>query len=1233
MMTELQVLVGQRKVIRKKVTDCVNKSDIYLTLSQTNKLSEKGLLLSYQSKLTDLNAQILAHRFSDKIEEAELDAELTACQEYFDKIESCLPLLVVNRETNQSSNLPDVARSLLKQPTAPLPKFCSGDGEDFLRFITEFESTTNAFKYPDRDLLLLLKQQVEGRAKHLLSSLESDKQHYKDAKELLISAFASDDIRKNSTIKKVVDLHLKDGDDPFLFISKLRTICEAIKTLSIDADEFVRYFAWNGLNERFRRHLIQITAKTHPSLDDITSKFFMACERYETEERTTKGVKGKISQNEKELKSRSPKETVNFAAKAETEDSKSSYSPNCSLCLKLGNVDTSHFIHKCTKFPSPADKVQFLKSQHGCVKCARFNHTASDCHFRFKKRCSNCRSWHMNYLCISESSSSKQHFAKQRNSETPQEVNSGVATMPNSHSGSILPTFSFSIDGSNDIYRGLKDSGSQTTFITSKLAKLNNFKVIHSDVKLTVNGFNGDKEYCTIFVEVPIKIGDKSFVIPALVVPYINIALRLPMLGKIVEGLRSKGMVLADKSLSSDSQMIDNIQLLLGTDAAHCLTGKDVVFGDVNPSVFIESHAGIMLAGNVDLMLKNLEFLNGKPKALHSVSDCRTNYHTLHVYSSSFLLNTKVDILAENDHESEFKVNCSLSVVNDKGKLLENKLQQATDEILESECEFYLNCDQNVYNDDSTDLNNQLVDFTLKNIQRKADGRVEVPLLWNGKVSHLLSKNERLSKLILRSNLKRFLKHGHLQLVDQTIKEQVNLGIIEPIHDLDVYKAENPQYAFMPHMAIFKPERESTKCRIVFLSNLKDSVNNALSHNQCMFSGPTLNQKLSSSFLHLRFDRKILLFDLKKAFNQLSLSENDQSKLLFFWYKNAVQGDFSLVAFKNVRLSFGLRCSPFLLMMALYYILVLQPSEDSRLSELKKTVYSLIYMDNGAITAESLEELYWSYKQLPDIFKPYKFDIQQLVTNEITLQEEIDKDTGNSTPLTNKLFGLTWDRNTDEIFTRPICLNSDAKTKRSILQTIASQFDIFGFNMPLFNRCRLFMHKLQCQKNLGWDQVLAPELQREWQNICKQTNRAPPIKVSRYIGPRDGTYNIIGFSDASREIYGCVIYLQHIETGMLSFIHAKNRLVNKQLKYKSMPSLELNALSLGVACAMDIYKDLSGTSCLKPIKIKEIVLYTDSLCALHWLNSASLKLEKMNKHSAFVLNRINNIQRMCDFFQ
>ena len=264
-------------------------------------------------------------------------------------------------------------------------------------------------------------------------------------------------------------------------------------------------------------------------------------------------------------------------------------------------------------------------------------------------------------------------------------------------------------------------------------------------------------------------------------------------------------------------------------------------------------------------------------------------------------------------------------------------------------------------------------------------------------------------------------------------------------------------------MPIFKADRDTTKCRIVFLSNLKEGHSTlSLSHNLRMFPGPILNQKLSSAFLHLRFDKKLLIFDLKKAFNMLTLGDNDQARLLFHWFRNVRQGNYSLVAFKNIRLSFGLRCSPFLLMMSLYYILVVQPAADPRIADLKKLIYSLIYMDNGAITAADSEELTWAYSQLKGIFDPYRFDIQQVVTNDSSLQVEVDGICDVTTPSTNKLFGLAWDRESDEIFTKEICLNSSANTKRLIFQTIASQFDIFGFNLPLFNRCRLFLHALQC---------------------------------------------------------------------------------------------------------------------------------------------------------------------------
>ena len=407
----------------------------------------------------------------------------------------------------------------------------------------------------------------------------------------------------------------------------------------------------------------------------------------------------------------------------------------------------------------------------------------------------------------------------------------------------------------------------------------------------------------------------------------------------------------------------------------------------------------------------------------------------------------------------------------------------------------------------------------------------------------------------------------------------------------------------------------------------------SLSHNQCMYPGPPLNQKLSSALLHLRFDEKLLTYDLKKAFNMLSLGEGDQAKLLFLWYRNVKKGDFTIVTYQNIRLSFGLRPSPFLLMIALYYILIIDTNNDeAQLLELKKLMYSLLYMDNGAISSNDAESLAWAYGRLSDIFAPYKFGIQQLITNDISLQKKIDLEMNIETPVTNKLFGLTWDRIQDEIFTRPLSLNANANTKRTLLKTIAAQFDIYGFNMPLLNRSRLFMHRLQCQKNLGWDQPLSQECIREWKNITKQANAAPPIRIDRYVGPRNGSYKLIAFTDASHTLYGVVVFLLHIDSGRLSFVQAKNRMVNSQLNRKSIPSLELNAIALGVETLVELQRDLAGSSCVKPINITELQVYTDSLCALHWLNASSCKLEKMQKHTVFVRNRIGNIHKLCERF-
>ena len=61
---------------------------------------------------------------------------------------------------------------------------------------------------------------------------------------------------------------------------------------------------------------------------------------------------------------------------------------------------------------------------------------------------------------------------------------------------------------------------------------------------------------------------------------------------------------------------------------------------------------------------------------------------------------------------------------------------------------------------------------------------------------------------------------NHLDLIEDLFKEQLSLGIIEKLDNLNEFMIEHPKCRFLPHMPIIKLSRETTKCRNVFLSNL-----------------------------------------------------------------------------------------------------------------------------------------------------------------------------------------------------------------------------------------------------------------------------------------------------------------------------------------------------------------------------------------------------------------------------
>ena len=814
----LKLLIGTRKHKRKFVTETFNKKSSFSSMNETDRLTLKNRLNDTNNILSELNNNIQDLKFVDSFEESELENELSECDSYDLKIQQCLVLLVERHtQINQdvvSTNLNN-ARSLLKSPTAPLPKFSGDEGEDLHKFFNEFETTISKFNYTDYDKLLLLKQQLSGRAAILINSLDIKTKGFSQAKELLEKALASRDLQIFNIVKQISQIKLSKSDDPFIYMSKMTNLIENVKDLNIDVDCILQYFFWNGLNDDFKSKLTQIVNKSKPSLKEIQDNFFEASDRYLQDINNVQGVSDK-----------SLKEVTGLAANVSYNEKKSKV---CTICVKL-NENSDHSLSKCQNFKSNESKLKQLKFLDGCVKCGNTNHAADRCRFRLNSKCFSCQGWHMTFLCPSVKSNSqvnlksekqekildKSKGTKEKSKVENKNTSNNLVIFSESwksesSDGLILPTFVCLINGTQ--VRGFKDGGCQSNFISEKLAKSLQLKVIKENVSLSIKGINVQKNYDTKLLELNLQLGGKIFNIEAYCLPSININLDLPDLTGVASKFLSKNFKLADTMLTSSRDKIDNIEFILGVQSAYCLPETEIVFGNSGNSVYSESPIGTILKGNIDKLKQDLNFLDRKQDKDISCKVIKNAFA-----AGTDIINLKPD--TEIDKCKNIDKFNDISV--DVGEtLVESDLLRATEGVLKYYSEYYIGKDFNNYEDLKSDLNERLIEQTLDWTVRDADGRLIMPLMWNNKVSHLLGKNYNLAKSILRSVTNKLdLNSEKMKLINDVFKTQEKSGIIQRIENLNEFMIENHEYSFLPFMGIFKLERETTKCRVVFLSNI-----------------------------------------------------------------------------------------------------------------------------------------------------------------------------------------------------------------------------------------------------------------------------------------------------------------------------------------------------------------------------------------------------------------------------
>ncbi|GFU91768.1 reverse transcriptase domain-containing protein [Trichonephila clavipes] len=180
------------------------------------------------------------------------------------------------------------------------------------------------------------------------------------------------------------------------------------------------------------------------------------------------------------------------------------------------------------------------------------------------------------------------------------------------------------------------------------------------------------------------------------------------------------------------------------------------------------------------------------------------------------------------------------------------------------------------------------------------------------------------------------------------VKDQIKENIVE---ECSSHFETNSYY--MPHSAVVRKDKETTKVRMVFDASSKGRDCKSL--NECLYAGPPLNPRIIDVILRFREYEHAFCSDIQGAFLTIGIAEEDRDYLRFFWFPN--DGDAkSYKIMRMNRVPFGVTLSPFILAATIKFH-IRKYKEDYR--ETYELLNTSLYVDD--LFAGSSESVYKAF--------------------------------------------------------------------------------------------------------------------------------------------------------------------------------------------------------------------------------------------------------------------------------
>ena len=364
-------------------------------------------------------------------------------------------------------------------------------------------------------------------------------------------------------------------------------------------------------------------------------------------------------------------------------------------------------------------------------------------------------------------------------------------------------------------------------------------------------------------------------------------------------------------------------------------------------------------------------------------------------------------------------------------------------------------------------------------LRRDEEGWYETSLPWKGNHPPLPS-NEAGSLRRLTGLVKKLCSQGTIERYDQVIQDQIKTGIVERVGG----PATGQHEFYIPHKAVVRDTAETTKLRVVYDASAR-AYSGAPSLNECLNSGPPLQNKLWSVLVRSRFHPVAVTGDIKQAFLQVRIKEQDRDALRFHWLKDPSSQTVETLRF--TRALFGLTSSPFLLGGVIQHLLEsCRQNYPDIVSEIERSLY-VDDLISGGPTSEKAKEIKSASQ---NVFAKGTFELHKWHSNvkelESAASEPVSIEEGTyakeqlnvSGRQGATLLGLPWDKENDTVGVSFPQEKADP-SKRGVLSKVARIYDPLGLASPISLGGKL-LYRDVCDAKLNWDAKLPRELMQSW---------------------------------------------------------------------------------------------------------------------------------------------------------